>query len=194
MYVSSCKRWQPIIFWRRLTLIYKPLPYTDSQLSTPSSINDRFFPGRMSLSRLSNRCCDLLDPHNQIGHTPRLLPHLPQPDSVHAQEFYGQQNIHHWLWCIMVMLQLLRGPFPHHLQCHTTTWKPLSQEKSMLKVTNTQWTALIVRRLHITFIDKDGDEHTFEVANGDNLLDIALEHDIEMEGEQAFKMNQGQNR
>jgi hypothetical protein len=64
----------------------------------------------------------------------------------------------------------------------------------MLKVTNTQWTALIVRRLHITFIDKDGDEHTFEVANGDNLLDIALEHDIEMEGEQAFKMNQGQNR
>jgi hypothetical protein len=55
MYVSSCKRWQPIIFWRRLTLIYKPLPYTDSQLSTPSSINDRFFPGRMSLSRAATR-------------------------------------------------------------------------------------------------------------------------------------------
>jgi len=36
--------------------------------------------------------------------------------------------------------------------------------------------------LHITFIDKEGDEHTFEVAEGDNLLDIALEHDIEMEG------------
>lgn len=36
--------------------------------------------------------------------------------------------------------------------------------------------------LHITFIDKDGDESTFEVASGDNLLDIALEHDIEMEG------------
>lgn len=41
---------------------------------------------------------------------------------------------------------------------------------------------LTVLRLHITFIDKDGDEHTFEVAKGDNLLDIALEHDIEMEG------------
>ncbi|KAH0160381.1 hypothetical protein KCU67_g6753, partial [Aureobasidium melanogenum] len=24
----------------------------------------------------------------------------------------------------------------------------------------------------VTFIDKDGDEHTFEVADGDNLLDI----------------------
>jgi ferredoxin len=37
-------------------------------------------------------------------------------------------------------------------------------------------------RLKITFIDKEGDEHTFDVAKGDNLLDIALEHDIEMEG------------
>ena len=38
------------------------------------------------------------------------------------------------------------------------------------------------RRLHITFIDKDGDEIKCEVAEGDNLLDIALEHDVEMEG------------
>ena len=42
---------------------------------------------------------------------------------------------------------------------------------------------LTSRRLHITFIDKEGEEHTFEVAKGDNLLDIALENDIEMEGE-----------
>ncbi|OMP85565.1 Adrenodoxin-like protein, mitochondrial [Diplodia seriata] len=34
----------------------------------------------------------------------------------------------------------------------------------------------------VTFIDKDGDEHTFEVADGDNLLDIAQANDIEMEG------------
>jgi hypothetical protein len=39
-------------------------------------------------------------------------------------------------------------------------------------------------RLHITFIDKDGEMHTFEVAKGDNLLDIAQENDIEMEGEE----------
>jgi hypothetical protein len=40
-------------------------------------------------------------------------------------------------------------------------------------------------RLHVTFIDKEGEEHTFEVAKGDNLLDIALENDIEMEGMDA---------
>ena len=36
--------------------------------------------------------------------------------------------------------------------------------------------------LHVTFIDKDGDGHTFEVAQGDNLLDIAQANDLEMEG------------
>jgi hypothetical protein len=37
--------------------------------------------------------------------------------------------------------------------------------------------------LHVTFIDKDGDRHDFEVAEGDNLLDIAQANDLEMEGE-----------
>ena len=37
-------------------------------------------------------------------------------------------------------------------------------------------------RLHVTFIDKDGGKHEFEVAKGDNLLDIAQANDIEMEG------------
>jgi ferredoxin len=36
--------------------------------------------------------------------------------------------------------------------------------------------------LHVTIIDKDGDEHKFEVAEGDNLLDIAQANDLEMEG------------
>jgi hypothetical protein len=40
-------------------------------------------------------------------------------------------------------------------------------------------------RLHITFIDKDGDRHEFEVSKGDNLLDIAQANDLEMEGELA---------
>ncbi len=35
---------------------------------------------------------------------------------------------------------------------------------------------------HVTFIDKDGDESTFQVADGDNLLDIAQANDLEMEG------------
>ncbi|KIW68359.1 hypothetical protein PV04_04312 [Phialophora macrospora] len=36
--------------------------------------------------------------------------------------------------------------------------------------------------LHVTFIDKDGIEHKFEVSKGDNLLDIAQANDLEMEG------------
>ncbi|KAI0123192.1 2Fe-2S ferredoxin-type domain-containing protein [Xylariales sp. AK1849] len=36
--------------------------------------------------------------------------------------------------------------------------------------------------LHITFIDKESREHTFAVSAGDNLLDIAQAHDLEMEG------------
>ena len=41
---------------------------------------------------------------------------------------------------------------------------------------------VLLDRLHVTFIDKEGDEHTFEVAAGDNLLDIAQNEDLEMEG------------
>ncbi|KAF3009584.1 mitochondrial matrix iron-sulfur protein [Curvularia kusanoi] len=36
--------------------------------------------------------------------------------------------------------------------------------------------------LHVTFIDKDGQSYTFEVCEGDNLLDIAQANDLEMEG------------
>ncbi|KAI4121732.1 MAG: hypothetical protein LQ338_006200 [Usnochroma carphineum] len=36
--------------------------------------------------------------------------------------------------------------------------------------------------LHVTFIDKEGSEHTFEVSAGDNLMDIAQAEDLEMEG------------
>jgi ferredoxin len=35
---------------------------------------------------------------------------------------------------------------------------------------------------HITFIEKDSSRHTFTVADGDNLLDIAQANDLEMEG------------
>lgn len=34
----------------------------------------------------------------------------------------------------------------------------------------------------MSFIDKDGQKHDFEVAEGDNLLDIAQANDLEMEG------------
>lgn len=37
-------------------------------------------------------------------------------------------------------------------------------------------------RINVTFIDKDGTEVKFQVAEGDNLLDIAQANDLEMEG------------
>ena len=37
-------------------------------------------------------------------------------------------------------------------------------------------------RIRVTFIDKEGDEHTYEVAKGDNLLDIAQSEELEVEG------------
>lgn len=36
--------------------------------------------------------------------------------------------------------------------------------------------------LHITFITKEGDQKTFEVAEGDNLLDIAQAYNLDVEG------------
>ncbi|KAK8440469.1 mitochondrial matrix iron-sulfur protein [Candidozyma auris] len=36
--------------------------------------------------------------------------------------------------------------------------------------------------LHVTFITKDGSQQTFEVAEGDNLLDIAQAYGLDMEG------------
>ena len=45
---------------------------------------------------------------------------------------------------------------------------------------------IIIRRRRVTFVDKEGDEHTFEVADGDNLLDIAQSEELEMEGSLLF--------
>ncbi|KAM0283765.1 hypothetical protein ACHAQH_002355 [Verticillium albo-atrum] len=39
--------------------------------------------------------------------------------------------------------------------------------------------------LWVTFIDKDGDEHKIGVCEGDNLLDIAQDNDLEMEADEA---------
>lgn len=36
--------------------------------------------------------------------------------------------------------------------------------------------------LHITFITKEGDQFTYEVAEGDNIMDIAQANHLDMEG------------
>lgn len=45
----------------------------------------------------------------------------------------------------------------------------------------------------MSFIDKEGQKHDFQVSEGDNLLDIAQANDLEMEGEKnipAIKLGQ----
>lgn len=39
-----------------------------------------------------------------------------------------------------------------------------------------------MRRLYVTFVDKDGEEFKIAVNKGDNLLTVAQANDIEMEG------------
>lgn len=41
---------------------------------------------------------------------------------------------------------------------------------------------------HVTFVDKEGGRYDFEVADGDNLLDIAQANDLEMEGRLIFEL------
>ncbi len=36
--------------------------------------------------------------------------------------------------------------------------------------------------VNVTFIDRDGDEHVVEAKVGDTLLEVAKEHDIDLEG------------
>ena len=42
-------------------------------------------------------------------------------------------------------------------------------------------------RINVTFIDKDGTKVELQVAEGDNLLDIAQANDLEMEGMMTLK-------
>ena len=50
------------------------------------------------------------------------------------------------------------------------------------RIIHVRLTLMSYCRVHVTFIDKEGLESTFAVAEGDNLLDIAQSEDIEMEG------------
>lgn len=40
----------------------------------------------------------------------------------------------------------------------------------------------LINRLTVTFVTRDGDRTTLQVQEGDSLLDIAHEHDIDLEG------------
>ena len=51
-----------------------------------------------------------------------------------------------------------------------------------LAVQDVDVTANKIPRINISFIDKDGTKVDLQVAEGDNLLDIAQANDLEMEG------------
>lgn len=53
---------------------------------------------------------------------------------------------------------------------------------SVKQISNVRLTLASCCRVHVTFIDKEGLQSTFAVAEGDNLLDIAQSQDIDMEG------------
>ena len=44
----------------------------------------------------------------------------------------------------------------------------------------------LINRLTVTFVTPDGDRTTLQVREGDSLLDIAHEHDIDLEGIPGF--------
>lgn len=63
------------------------------------------------------------------------------------------------------------------------TWTLRSRERSTLHRNTCRGRANSdASRRTVTFIDKEGHEHVFKVADGDNLLDIAQANDLEMEG------------
>jgi ferredoxin len=70
-------------------------------------------------------------------------------------------------------------PTPRH--GHLDTPKP-GEECVTSPSTPLHHPILTIPRRTITFIDKDSQSHTFTVADGANLLDIAQANDLEMEG------------
>jgi ferredoxin len=99
------------------------------------------------------------------------------------------------------------GPIARHIRCYTKAVAvalPAAPSRStQIPVRRSPWPTPLQQRpfsasaavshghveapkpgeeLYVTFIDKEGAEHKIAVSKGDNLLDIAQAHDLEMEG------------
>lgn len=44
----------------------------------------------------------------------------------------------------------------------------------------------VFHSINITLVDRDGDEHTVKAKLGSTLLEVAKEHDVEVEGEYSY--------
>ena len=79
-------------------------------------------------------------------------------------------------------------PFSFSISRHQLTLTPerLSWHRSFSSTSSSQHSDLTPPKpgeeRRVTFVDKDLQRHHFEVADGDNLLDIAQANDLEMEG------------
>ncbi|KAL4788457.1 2Fe-2S ferredoxin-type domain-containing protein [Aspergillus varians] len=65
-------------------------------------------------------------------------------------------------------------------------WKQVGPSRSFSATTGMQHGHITPPKpgeeINVTFVDKDGEKYDFQVSEGDNLLDIAQAHDLEMEG------------
>ena len=80
------------------------------------------------------------------------------------------EDFQHPVWLCMAILRLQSRGKSEYLE---------QEKEDCLR----HLTDIFTRRLNVTFIDKEGEEHNFQVAQGDNLLDIAQSEELEMEGE-----------
>ncbi|KAL4801586.1 2Fe-2S ferredoxin-type domain-containing protein [Aspergillus unguis] len=66
------------------------------------------------------------------------------------------------------------------------SWKQVASPRSFSATSGVQHGHITPPKpgeeINVTFIDKDGEKYDFQVAEGDNLLDIAQANDLEMEG------------
>ena len=117
----------------------------------------------------------------EVSHSSPAPDGLPQPSQHSANHNQGAQYPGR---------RPSGGHSPSPPLHHTVTSILQTQARSTSSILCPSTLSLIVlptnspppRRLYVTFIDKEGQEHKLAVSKGDNLLDIAQAHDLEMEG------------
>ena len=100
------------------------------------------------------------------------LPHTPHTIAALRTNTAGHG-------CAHVLHDTGAGPRPRP---QAQARRGVRQKKTLKNLEPRAKNAQLTTRLYITFVDKDGSEHKFAVAAGDNLLDIAQANDLEMEG------------
>ncbi|KAK6523842.1 mitochondrial matrix iron-sulfur protein [Arthrobotrys megalospora] len=107
---------------------------------------------------------------SRFFHADSVLPRCPRPTPTRTPAYSSARSRTFTTHSIRPRLPL---PSPTYLRQFTTT-----QYLSHGHLTPPK----PGEELKVTFVTKEGNEFTFEVAEGDNLLDIGQAHDLEMEG------------